>query len=132
MIRHTRRPSATTTQINQPINESINHLRPRYGATKVKRGATVTYDEWVELACEVVKSEAAKAPDRPIILYGLSAGGMLAYHVAARIPGLVKGIVGMTFLDQRLQVHEMHQRRGLLSEHSCNCSPVRPTQPTRN
>lgn len=66
--------------------------------------ATVTYADWVDLGCEVVKAEAAKAPGRPIVLYGLSAGGMLAYHVAARVPTLVKGIVGMTFLDQRVQV----------------------------
>jgi pimeloyl-ACP methyl ester carboxylesterase len=37
---------------------------------------------------------------RPIVLYGLSAGGMLTYHVAA-LNRKVKGIVGMTFLDQR-------------------------------
>lgn len=34
--------------------------------------------------------------------YGLSAGGMLTYHVAA-LNKKVKGIVGMTFLDQRIQ-----------------------------
>lgn len=70
----------------------------------MNRKATVTYDDWVDLGCELVKAEAAKAPGRPIILYGLSAGGMLAYQVAARVPTLVKGIVGMTFLDQRVQV----------------------------
>lgn len=77
---------------------------PSYGVTKVNPKATVTYADWVDLGCEVVKTEAAKAPGRPIVLYGLSAGGMLAYHVAARVPLLVKGIVGMTFLDQRVQV----------------------------
>lgn len=42
--------------------------------------------------------------DRPIVLYGLSAGGMLTYRVAAKAPeGAVRGIVGMTFLDQRIQ-----------------------------
>lgn len=52
-----------------------------------------------------MEAEAGKHPGRPIVLYGLSAGGMLAYHVAARVkPGVVKGIVGMTFLDQRVQV----------------------------
>ncbi|MBR7900862.1 alpha/beta hydrolase [Burkholderia multivorans] len=44
----------------------------------------------------------APKDDRPIVLYGLSAGGMLTYHVAA-LNGKVKGIVGMTFLDQRSQ-----------------------------
>ena len=47
-------------------------------------------------------AEAAKDPARPILLYGLSAGGMLAYHAAA-VNGKVKGVVGMTFLDQRVK-----------------------------
>ncbi|CQA12862.1 Uncharacterised protein [Mycobacteroides abscessus] len=35
---------------------------------------------------------------RPIVLYGLSAGGMLAYHVAAKAPrDTVRGIIGMHF-----------------------------------
>ncbi|MFD0073151.1 hypothetical protein ACFVIY_11995 [Streptomyces sp. NPDC127166] len=38
------------------------------------------------------------------MLYGLSAGGMLTYHVAAKAPrGTLRGIVGMTFSDQRDQ-----------------------------
>lgn len=36
---------------------------------------------------------------RPTVLYGLSAGGMLAYHAAA-ISKKVAGIIGMCFLDQ--------------------------------
>ena len=40
--------------------------------------------------------------ERPIVLYGLSAGGMETYHVAAK-NRKVRGIVGMTFLDQRIQ-----------------------------
>ena len=36
------------------------------------------------------------------MLYGLSAGGMETYHVAA-LNKKVKGILGMTFLDQREQ-----------------------------
>ena len=39
---------------------------------------------------------------RPVFLYGLSTGGMLTYHVTA-LNKKVKGIVGMTFLDQRNQ-----------------------------
>ncbi|MGY3555490.1 surfactin synthase thioesterase subunit [Williamsia sp. R60] len=38
---------------------------------------------------------------RPIFLFGLSASGVLAYHVAARTP--LDGIIGMTVLDQRIQ-----------------------------
>lgn len=40
--------------------------------------------------------------DRPIFIYGLSAGGMEAYHVAAKNKSKkLKGIIGMTFLDQQ-------------------------------
>ncbi|MEU1200353.1 alpha/beta fold hydrolase [Streptomyces sp. NPDC005813] len=74
-----------------------------YGLTQVRRGATPTYDDWVDLVVEYLAHERSR-DDRPIVLYGLSAGGMLAYHVAAKAPrGTLRGIVGMTFLDQRDQ-----------------------------
>jgi len=62
---------------------------------------TVAYDDWVQAASDFIDSELARDP-RPIVLYGLSAGGMLTYHAAA-LNRKVKGIVGMTFLDQRVQ-----------------------------
>ena len=68
---------------------------------KKKKGARIKYDDWVDLACDYIDYEL-KRDDRPIILYGLSAGGMETYHVAAKNKK-VKGIVGMTFLDQRNQ-----------------------------
>lgn len=74
-----------------------------YGLTKVARGAPFSYDEWVDLVVDFITFERARDV-RPIVLYGLSAGGMLAYHAAAKAPkGTVAGIVGMTFLDQRSQ-----------------------------
>ena len=42
----------------------------------------------------------SKKDDRPIFLYGLSAGGMLTLHVAMQNKN-IKGIIGMTFLDQQ-------------------------------
>lgn len=42
--------------------------------------------------------EELKKNDRPIFLYGLSAGGMETYHVAAKNRSdKIKGIIGMTF-----------------------------------
>ncbi|MEV7499974.1 alpha/beta hydrolase [Streptomyces sp. NPDC093018] len=74
-----------------------------YGLTRVRPGTTPSYDDWVDLVVDFLAHERAR-DDRPIILYGLSAGGMLTYHVAAKAPrGTLAGIVGMTFLDQRLQ-----------------------------
>ncbi|MFF2354818.1 alpha/beta hydrolase [Kitasatospora sp. NPDC058115] len=74
-----------------------------YGLTKVKPGTTPSYDDWVDLVVDFLAHEQSR-DDRPIVLYGLSAGGMLTYHVAAKAPrGTLRGIVGMTFLDQRDQ-----------------------------
>ncbi|TQV99355.1 hypothetical protein V2A60_004833 [Cordyceps javanica] len=75
---------------------------PGYGCTRVSaRSRPYPYDEWVQIASDFVDHELASDP-RPVVLYGLSAGGMLTYHAAARNKK-VAGIVGMTFLDQRIQ-----------------------------
>jgi alpha-beta hydrolase superfamily lysophospholipase len=81
--------------------ETIAIDMPEYGLTEVGRGSRVRYDDWVQAGSDLIDAELAK-DGRPIVLYGLSAGGMETYHVAAK-NRKVKGIVGMTFLDQRLQ-----------------------------
>jgi pimeloyl-ACP methyl ester carboxylesterase len=74
-----------------------------YGLTQVAARTNPSYDDWVDLVVDFLAYERSR-DDRPIVLYGLSAGGMLAYHVAAKAPkGTLRGIVGMTFLDQRIQ-----------------------------
>ncbi|NSL42711.1 alpha/beta hydrolase [Streptomyces sp. 8P21H-1] len=74
-----------------------------YGHTQVMPGTTPSYGDWVDLVVDFLAYEQSR-DDRPIVLYGLSAGGMLTYHVAARTPrGALAGIVGMTFLDQRVR-----------------------------
>ncbi|KAL1962235.1 hypothetical protein VTN77DRAFT_9891 [Rasamsonia byssochlamydoides] len=72
---------------------------PGYGCTKAN--GVYSYDDWVRIAVDFIDHELQNDP-RPIVLYGLSAGGMLAYHAAA-ISKKVKGIVAMCFLDQRNQ-----------------------------
>ncbi len=79
--------------------ETIAVDMPGYGVTEVAPGASVTFDDWVRIGSDLVDRELAR-DDRPIVLYGLSAGGAETYHVAA-LNGRVHGIVGMTFLDQR-------------------------------
>lgn len=74
---------------------------PNYGMTKVASGVTVSYEDWVNIGNEFVDSELEPDPC-PIVLYGLSAGGMLTYHIAA-LNKKVKGIIGMTFLDTQVQ-----------------------------
>jgi alpha-beta hydrolase superfamily lysophospholipase len=81
--------------------ETIAIDMPEYGVTRVAPGVRVTYDDWVQAGIDLVTAERVR-DDRPIILYGLSAGGMLAYQVAAAT-GHVAGVVGMCFLDQSVQ-----------------------------
>lgn len=75
--------------------ETVAIDMPTYGVTEVADGALVTYDDWVRIGSDLVEKER---DGRPIVLYGLSAGGMETFHVAA-LNGNVQGIVGMTFLD---------------------------------
>lgn len=90
-----------TTILGRPLAErgyeAIAVDMPMYGITEVAEGALVTYDDWVQIGSDLIDAELAK-DDRPIVLYGLSAGGMETYHVAA-LSKKVAGIVGMTFLD---------------------------------
>ena len=75
---------------------------PGYGMTEVNPDRPITYTDWVQIVSDFIDSERKK-DNRPIILYGLSVGGMQTYHVAAK-NGRVEGIIGMTFLDQRIKM----------------------------
>ena len=79
-------------------NETIAIDMPLYGLSEVNHDMNITYDDWIDLADDYINYELS-INDRPIFLYGLSAGGMETYHVACRNKK-VKGIIGMTFLDQ--------------------------------
>lgn len=72
---------------------------PLYGETITAPATPIRYDDWVALGSDYINHELAR-DDCPVFLYGLSAGGMETYHIACR-NRRVKGIVGMTFLDQR-------------------------------
>ncbi|KAF7547908.1 hypothetical protein G7Z17_g7409 [Cylindrodendrum hubeiense] len=73
---------------------------PGFGKTRVAPGVTYSYDDWVNIGSDFVDHELSHDA-RPIVLYGLSAGGMLAYQIAA-VNKKVVGIIGMSFLDQRI------------------------------
>ncbi|WP_138264173.1 alpha/beta fold hydrolase [[Clostridium] hylemonae] len=79
--------------------ETITVDMPTYGMTEVDPRMKITYADWVQCGKDLVDEEL-KRDNRPVFLYGLSAGGMETYHIAAK-SGRVKGIIGMTFLDQR-------------------------------
>jgi len=75
---------------------------PGYGMTQVGAGINIAYDDWVQAGNQLIINEQAH-DERPIVLYGLSAGGMLAYDVAAENKH-IKAIAGMTFLDPQNSV----------------------------
>ncbi len=79
--------------------ETISADMPTYGMTEINSKMRITYADWVQCGSDLVNREL-KRDERPVFLYGLSAGGMEAYHIAAKNSN-VKGIIGMTFLDQR-------------------------------
>ena len=84
--------------------ETITVDMPTYGVTEVNPDMLIKYDDWVQCGSDLIDEELKK-DDRPIILYGLSAGGMETYHVAAKNKSdKIKGIIGMTFLDQRMPI----------------------------
>lgn len=56
-----------------------------YGMTSVAPGTTPTYDDWVALVVDFLAAENARDP-KPTVMFGLSAGGALSYHVAAAAP----------------------------------------------
>lgn len=87
--------------LGRPLHEAGFELvaldMPGYGQTKVNPSVTHSYDDWVNIGNDFVNHELEN-DNRPIVLYGLSAGGMETYHVAA-LNKKVKGIIGMTFMD---------------------------------
>lgn len=72
---------------------------PGYGLSRPDRAPG--YDDWVACATAVARAEHAR-DGRPVVLFGASMGGMLAYDVAAALgPGVVAGVVATCLLDPR-------------------------------
>ncbi len=70
---------------------------PLYGRTVVPDPRRVVYEDWVEMLCDFVVAER-KHDSRPVVLFGASMGGMLAYEVAART-GEIADVVVTCLLD---------------------------------
>lgn len=70
---------------------------PIYGLTAEPRPGDVRYRDWIDLLCDLVDAERATDP-RPLILFGASMGGMMAYEVAART-GQVSAVLATCLLD---------------------------------
>jgi alpha-beta hydrolase superfamily lysophospholipase len=72
---------------------------PGYGLSKTLNNAL--YEDWVEIVKALIDEEL-KSDRRPVFLFGLSAGGMLAYQ-AACMSKRVSGLIVTNILDQRIQ-----------------------------
>lgn len=85
---------------------------PGYGLTSIPPGP-FDYNLWIDLAVELVEREAAR-DGRPIVVFGASVGGMLAYEVAARSPH-VRGVIATMLADPGdAAVRERFSRVGLV------------------
>ena len=78
---------------------------PGYGLTRVAR-RRMTYPLWVDCVCDLIDAELAR-DGLPIVLFGVSLGGLLAYQAAARSPRVI-GLCATTLADPR----ERAVRRG--------------------
>jgi alpha-beta hydrolase superfamily lysophospholipase len=73
---------------------------PGYGLTEMA-GKAFDYTTWVSLAGDLVNRELDR-DGLPIVLFGLSAGGMLAYQVACDKPA-VRAVAASCLLDFRIR-----------------------------
>jgi len=73
---------------------------PGYGLTRVPAKSALSYEDWRTVAAAVMTAEAQRG--LPIIAFGLSMGGMLAYDATARTR-LPKGLVATCLADARDQ-----------------------------
>ncbi len=78
---------------------------PGYGLTEVPRDRLV-YSLWIDCVTALIEAELAR-DGRPVVLFGVSLGGLLAYHAAARSKRVV-GLGATTLADPR----EPEVRRG--------------------
>jgi alpha-beta hydrolase superfamily lysophospholipase len=70
---------------------------PLYGRTESPHPAQVRYRDWVDLLSDFVTDEQ-RTDSRPLILFGASMGGMLAYETASRTD-VVAAVLATCLLD---------------------------------
>ena len=75
--------------------EVVSTDLPGYGLTNTPRNQFI-FSEWTECLHDFIEAELLRDP-RPIVLFGLSLGGMVAYHVACKAN--VKGLISTAFVD---------------------------------
>lgn len=70
---------------------------PLYGYTEEPHPGRVRYPDWLDLLCDIIAAERHRDP-RPIVLFGASMGGMMAYEASART-GAVAAVLATCLLD---------------------------------
>ncbi len=78
--------------------ETVAPDLPGYGLTKVP-WKQMTYGLWIDCVCDLIDTELER-DDRPVVLFGVSLGGLLAYQAAARSRRVI-GLVATTLADPR-------------------------------
>ncbi len=68
---------------------------PGYGLTRVPARRLV-FPEWISCGQDLIEAEVRR-DGRPVVVFGLSLGGMVAYHVACNAP--VRGLIATAFVD---------------------------------
>ncbi|TGM53075.1 alpha/beta fold hydrolase [Leptospira adleri] len=85
---------------------------PGFGLTLTDQNFKMEYGDWVLLLNDLV--EAERKPKTKIFLFGLSIGGMLAYHVAAE-NGNIQGLIVTTLADlRRIEVQDAVSKNRVL------------------
>lgn len=79
------------------LAETVAPDLPGYGHTHLTDGHVATYADWVDCVEALVDAEAS-SDGRPIVLFGASMGGMLAFDVAAR-SSRVRAVAATCLLD---------------------------------
>ncbi|GGY73164.1 alpha/beta hydrolase [Marinobacter zhanjiangensis] len=74
---------------------------PGYGLSRTPR-ELISHDRWVDCVVDLVQAERARS-NRPVVLFGCSLGGYLAYSAAAK-SGAVTGVIATTLADPRLPI----------------------------
>jgi len=72
---------------------------PGFGLTEASEKDRSDYGSWIELVSDLVDQEYEQ-DDRPVILFGASIGGMVAYHAACK-NSRVKGVISTCLCDSR-------------------------------
>ncbi len=84
---------------------------PGYGISHPKSG--IKYGDWIQLCCDLVEVEFAR-DQKPVVLFGLSLGGFLAYQVAAHSKR-VEAVMATTLVDvRRPELTQPVMKSGLL------------------